>query len=99
MLKTLSAEFATRREAEMAVEHLTQEYETDPNTALIVPVSTENSAGIDVAGSDIGNSGDTAGTAPHPALAGRLRVSVEVEGGLTEAVHRSFKTYGGQQIV
>ncbi|MDX7952598.1 hypothetical protein P7D22_15615 [Lichenihabitans sp. Uapishka_5] len=98
MPKTLAAEFDTRREAEMTVEHLTQEHGIDPAAVAIVPVSGENSAGTAVDGSDNENAGDKAGTEPHPALAGRLRVSVETDEALADKVLAAFATYGGRSV-
>ncbi len=98
MPKTLVAEFETRREAEMTIERLSQEHGIDPGAISIVPVSAENSAGTKIAGSDNENGGDKAGTEPHPALAGRLKVSLTVDDTLAEKVLSSFATYGGKQI-
>ena len=98
MSKTLSAEFETRREAEMTVEHLTQEHGIDPGAISIVPVTAENSAGTEIDGSDNENAGDKAGTKPHPALAGKLRISVEVDDALADKVQSSFATYNGKQL-
>lgn len=99
MPKTLSAEFETRREAEVTVEHLTQEHDIDPGVVSIVPVAAENSAGTAVDGSDNENTGDKAGTQPHPALAGKLKVSVTVDGALADKVLSSFAAYGGKQVL
>ena len=98
MPKTIAAEFETRREAEMTVEHLSQEHGIDPGAISIVPVAAENSAGTALDGSDHENTGDKAGTAPHPALAGRLRVSVEADDALADKVLSSFATYGGRPV-
>ena len=98
MPRTLAAEFETRREAEMTVEHLSQEHDIDPGAISIVPVAAENSAGTKVDGSDNENTSDKAGTEPHPALAGKLRVSVEVDDALADKVLSSFATYGGKQV-
>ena len=98
MSKTIAAEFETRRDAEMTVEHLSQEHGIDPGAISIVPVATENSAGTAVDGSDHENTGDKAGAKPHPALAGKLRVSVEADDTLADKVLGSFATYGGRQV-
>ena len=45
MSKTIAATFETRRDAEMAVEHLVQEHRIDRKAVTIAPVSAENSAG------------------------------------------------------
>ena len=98
MSRTIAAAFETRRNAEMAVEHLAQEHGIDPGAIAIVPVAAQNSAGTEVDGSDRENSGDKAGSKPHPALAGKLMVRVDVDEGLADKVLTSFATYGGQQL-
>ena len=98
MLKTLAAEFETRRDAEMTVEHLSQEHGIDPGAISIAPTAVENSAGTEVDGSDNENTGDKTGIEPHPALAGKLKVSVEADDALVDKVLTSFATYGGKQV-
>lgn len=98
MQKTVAAEFETRRQAEMTVEHLSQEHGIDPGAISIVPVAAKNSAGTQIDGSDHENTGDKAGTEPHPALAGKLRVSVEADEALADKVLSSFAAYGGRQV-
>ena len=63
-----------------------------------MPVAAENSAGTQVDGSDHENTGDKAGAEPHPALAGKLRVSVQADDALADKVLSSFATYGGRQV-
>ncbi len=99
MSKTLAAEFETRRDAEMTVEHLVQEHGMNPKAIVIAPASSENSAGIKVAGSDNESGHDKNGSEAQPALAGRLRVSVEADEALADKVLSSFSTYGGKQVV
>lgn len=96
MPKTLSADFDTRRDAEMAVEHIVQEHGVDRNAVTILPVSDANSAGIRPSGSDMEDRYEKVEPAGEPALAGRLRVSVEVEGAGEDKVRESFATYGGK---
>ena len=45
MSQTISAEFETRRDAEMSVEHIVQEYSLNCNLISILHASEENSAG------------------------------------------------------
>ena len=85
MPSTLSAEFDTRRDAEMAVEHLVQEYGIDPKLIAVLATAQDNSAGTRASGSDVGHGDDKAGRTSEPALAGRLKVSVEVDDGLSES--------------
>ncbi|MCW6506413.1 hypothetical protein [Lichenifustis flavocetrariae] len=98
MPPSLSAEFETRRDAEMAIEHIVQEQGVDRNAVIVVAASSENSAGTRVAGSDVENGGDKVHTESRPALDGRIKVSVKAEDGLAEKVLTSFKTYKGRQV-
>lgn len=98
MPKTITAEFETRRDAEMTVEHLVQEHGLDPKLITIIPATAENSAGATVAGSDNESGRDKGGADPHPALAGKLKVSVDVDEAMTDKVLSSFATYGGKQV-
>lgn len=96
MPETISAEFETRRDAEMAVEHLVQEHGLDRKAVAITPVSDGNSAGAATAGADLEDGRPRTGSDGAPALAGRLRVTAEVENGLADKVLGSFATYGGR---
>lgn len=98
MPKTLAADFDTRRDAEMTVEHLVQEYGLSPAAIVIAPVSAENSAGTEVAGSDNENGDDKRGLVAQPALAGRLRVSVDADDAMAAKILTSFATYGGKPV-
>jgi len=93
MSKTVSAEFASRRDAETAVEHLVQEHGVDRNAVTIGPVSDENSAGTEAARADIEDGERKQGSDGDPALAGRIRVSAEVADDKVEAVNAAFETY------
>ena len=95
MSTTIAAEFETRRDAEMTVEHLVQEHGIDPKAISIVPTNVENSAGTKVAGSDNENAHDKRGIDPQPALSGKLEVSVNIDDASAEKVLSSFATYGG----
>ncbi len=96
MAKTITAEFATRRDAETAVEHLVQEHKLPADAVRITAASQDNSAGTQAAGSDLEDGhtvkGDTEG---EPALAGKVRVSAEVDEDKADKVVSSFETYGG----
>lgn len=80
MGSTISGIFDTRREAEMAIERLVQEHGLDRAAVLVTTATAENSAGIEVAGSDAKR-----GPASPPddgddaALNGRITVSVHAE--------------------
>ncbi len=52
MTKTIKGTFPTRREVEIAVEHLVQDYGLDRTVISIEPASADNSAGTSVSGAD-----------------------------------------------
>jgi len=93
MSKTVSAEFASRRDAETAVEHLVQEHGVDRNAVTIGPVSDQNSAGTEAARADIEDGELKQGSDGDPALEGRIRVSAEVPDDKVEAANAAFETY------
>ena len=95
MPKTISAEFKSRRDAEMAVEHIVQDHGVDRNAVQVGPASDENTAGTQAARADVEDGHLKSGTEGEPALAGKVKVSVEVDDAITEKVISSFKTFDG----
>lgn len=94
----LKATFETRREAEMSIERLVQEFGLDRKAIEIVADGALNSAGEDTSG------GDNASDSPSPseredaALNDRIKVSVTVDDD-TEAqrVRNAFLEFGGDR--
>lgn len=99
MGKTIVGTFPTRREVEIAVEHLVQDYGLDRSDIFIAPVSDENSAGDSVSGADA-ESGhpntevDTEGAAYN----GALTVSVDVNEDEDTAVDKAFRDAGALDV-
>ena len=96
---TLTAQFETRREAEMTVERLVQEIGIDRAKILVTAGGEENTAGEDVAGSD-----NEAG-APSPerrddaALNGQVKVSVELaDDAAATAVRDAFSEFDADDV-
>ncbi|KAK0332119.1 hypothetical protein LTR94_026168, partial [Friedmanniomyces endolithicus] len=52
MADTLKAQFDTRRDAELAVERLVQEYGVERTDIFVAPKGDENSAGVRASGAD-----------------------------------------------
>lgn len=99
MSTTLKASFETRREAEMTIERLVQEYGIERTDIFVAAEGPENSAGEEQAGSDT-----EAGT-PSPedrddtALAVRISVSVDIDDDARAAEVRSaFSEFGGEDV-
>ena len=108
--QTITGSFNTRREAEMAVEHLVQDYGLDRSAVNVRPAGEENTSGVVASGADAaerhrgsGAPGDPIGDVIQPegqrAEAGgigkgAILVSAEVDEDKLDRARASFKEYG-----
>src|ERR1044072_7917907 len=92
---TLIAEFATRRAAELAVEHVVQECGIDRSDVFVQPKGPNNTAGKSPAGAD-------AKAVPEPAaggkLAGSIEVSVDFHGNDAKQITEALKGVGAKNV-
>lgn len=95
MSKSISAEFASRRDAEMAIEHIVQQHEVDRNAVSVTSASGENTAGTEAARADVENGHLKSQAEGEPMLAGKVKASVQVDEALIEAVSDSIATFHG----
>ena len=96
---TLTATFETRREVEMTVERLVQEYGVERTDVFIAADGDENSAGEEQAGSD-GEAGEPGpeqrGDAP---LHGAVSVSVDIEDeGKADTIRSAFAEFSAHDV-
>lgn len=95
MTLEIIGEFATRREAELAVEHVVQEYGVPRNDVFIQPTGGANSVGTRAAGAD-------AKLAPEPQgqqkLEGALEVSVDFHGDDPKTIADALHTAGATVV-
>jgi hypothetical protein len=95
MTGTICGRFETRREAELAVEHLVQDHGLDRKAVSVRAEGARNTAGTEAAGADV-ESGHP-GVEKHgaPQLAGMIEVRVE---GASDraAVEKILREAGGQ---
>ena len=96
MSRTISAKFKSRRDAEMAVEHIVEDHGVDRGAVEVGPVSDENTAGTEAARADVEDGHLKSGTEGEPALAGKVKVSVQVDDASADKVVSSFKTFDGE---
>jgi HSP20 family molecular chaperone IbpA len=97
-MATINATFETRREAELAVEHLVQEHGIDRDDVEVGAEGDQNSAGVEASGSDNETKLED-GTGDEAALNGRISLSVTVDGEETaEFVQGVLEEYGGDEI-
>jgi hypothetical protein len=97
-MATINATFETRREAELAVEHLVQEHGIDRDDVEVGAEGDQNSAGVKANGSDNETELED-GTGDEAALNGRISLSVTVDSEDTaESVQEVLEEYGGDEV-
>lgn len=97
-MKAVSGSFATRRDAEMAVERLVQEHGIDRDDIFIVSAAAENSAGVRKEGADAERAPLGAPRDSQPALTGPIAVTAKIEDAEVDMVCASFKEFGADTI-
>lgn len=96
MAQTLTATFQTRREAELAVEHIVQAHDIDRTQVVIGPEGARNTAGELPSGADRAAAGPSPEPRDDAALNGPIAVSVKVaDQGQVQAVRDAFAEAGG----
>ena len=99
MSTTLTGQFETRREAEMNVERLVQEYEVDRASIQIAAAGHENSAGDEQAGSDSAAGPPTPESRDDAALHGKIVVSVNLsDEELASKVRAAFAEFDASDV-
>lgn len=94
----LEATFETRREAEMSIERLVQEFGLDRKAIEVVADGALNSAGEDTSGGDNASDSPTASERKDAALNDRIKVSVSVgDEAEAERVRNAFSEFGGDR--
>ena len=94
MGKTITGIFPTRREVELAVEHLVQEYGLERADIFIEPNTRENSAGVEASGGDAKSGNPASQPDADAALNGTLLVSVDINENEMDAVKKAFRDAG-----
>jgi hypothetical protein len=92
---TIIGEFATRREAELAVEHVVQQCGVVRGHVFVQPAGAANSSGTQAAGAD-------AKAAPTPEgqqrLEGEIEVSVDYHGAEPQKIAEALKGAGAKTV-
>lgn len=97
MSQTLKTTFATRRDAELAIERLVQEHGVERSDIFVAPEGAANSAGEATSGSDRASAGPTEAESSDAALNGRIEVSVNLQDdALAAVVKDTFRELGSQ---
>ena len=97
MSRTITAEFATRREAELAVERLVQELGVPRESVAVAPAAAENTAGVAPSGSDREAGAPSRETRDDAALAGAIRLTAKIDGD-PAPIEAALRDFGGDQL-
>ena len=96
MSPSVCGRFATRREAELAVEHLVQDHGVDRTAVTVRAAGPENSAGTTPAGADVQSGHPGLGKHGDPKLAGMIEVRVSCGSSTRPKVEAVLREMGGQ---
>jgi hypothetical protein len=97
-LDGLCATVRSRADAELAIEHLAQEYGIDPAFIYVEPIDGENSAGIEASGGDHACGAPSHRERPDAPLHGAIQVTVPVEEKSSPMVQRALKDVGAASV-
>lgn len=100
MQQTIVGCFSTRRDAELAVEHLVQAHGVERRAISVRASGEANSAGTKKAGADVESSHSDAGERGMPELNGPIEVAVACTGRANdrEAIEAAFKEVGAKRM-
>ena len=98
MSTSLTAKFDTRREAEMTVERLVQQFKIERTDVFIAAEGDENTVGVEEAGSDTEAGGPSPEDRDDAQLAGRVVVSVDIEDdSLADEIRSAFAEFDARR--
>lgn len=96
MSKSITGTFDTRRDAELAVERLVQEFGIERTDIFVTTQGDDNSAGIEVDGSDAPSGAPGDRTRQDGALEGAVTVSVDAnDDAAASNISAAFEEFGG----
>lgn len=98
MERTIVASFATRREADLAIEHLVQQIGIERTDVFVRAPGEANSSGTRAAGADVESGHPGVEKDGRPELAGPVEVSVDCHGGKTARVEAAFREVGALKL-
>ncbi|CCD89376.1 conserved protein of unknown function [Bradyrhizobium sp. ORS 285] len=98
MERTIIGHFATRREAELAVEHLVQDHGIDRTDVSVQAPGVANSAGSEAAGADVESGHPGVDKQGAPELEGEIEVSVECRGEPPSELESILKEAGARRV-
>ena len=97
MTSKMTATFSTRRDAELVVERLVQEFDFAREAIVVAPETAANSAGETPSGGDAAAAEPGTEARSDAPLEGRIVVTVDAaDRGDTDDIRRAFTEFGGE---
>ena len=93
---TIIGSFASRRDADLAVERLVQEYGIERTDVFVEAQGSANSAGTEPAGADVESGHPGVDKHGDPALHGRIQVSVDCDQHQSNTIQNVLRELGAQ---
>ena len=98
MERTIAANFATRRDAETAVEHLVQEHKINRSDIFVRALGKANSSGVRAAGADVERGHSGVRRDADPELTGPIEVSVDCHNDQSTLVRSTLEKAGATEV-
>lgn len=96
---TITATFKTRRQADLALEHLVQDLGIDRTDVFLAAEGDSNSVGREPAGADVESGHPNTDPASDPALAGGITLSVDLaDEARVQDVRAALEEVGGEDL-
>lgn len=97
MTDPITFTFATRRDAELVVEHLVQAHGVSRDAILVAPDGQDNTAGEKASGGDLNTADPSVEARSDAPLKGRIRVSITpCSADDTETLTAAFREFDGE---
>lgn len=98
MSQTITARFETRRAADLAVEHLVQEYGIERTDLFLEAATEQNTSGTTIGGAD--RAAERPGTEARgdAPLHGMVKLSAEIDDDAAETVRKALREQGASEI-
>ncbi|WP_312407951.1 hypothetical protein [Rhizobium sp.] len=94
--KTIVAIFESREAADLAVEHLVQQFGVDRSDVFVKAVGPENSSGLEPSGGDAPSVGGRA--REDGSRSGEIEVSADIRADKTAALHQALGDLGALRV-
>ena len=98
MGQTITAQFETRRAADLAVEHLVQEYGIERTDIFVAAATDENTSGAAIGGADAAAEQPGTPARGDAPLHGQVQVSADIDDAIADKVRKALGEQGARNV-